>query len=85
MIGWLFPNYRIAKSLPSGLGTKYTLTQKFLKDPGIFTGAIIPATTRAILNTSDEIYSSFETVATPFLCLAAGVEKLIDPFAALDL
>jgi esterase/lipase len=37
------------------------------------------------LNAASEIFASLELITTPFLCLAAGVEKLVDPFAALEL
>lgn len=84
-VGWMFPRYGIKKSIPPGLGTKYNLKDKFLNDPYIFTEAIMPGTIRATMNAANEIYASFEKVTTPFLCLAAGVEKLLDPFAALDL
>lgn len=44
----------------------------------------MPGTIRAVMNGVAEISQSYGRFNSPFLCIAAGVEKLVDPFAVLD-
>ena len=65
--------------------TKYNQTERIKADPHIFRGTIVPGSVRTILNAMDEVSEQYKEFKTPYILFQAGVEKMVDPFAPLDL
>lgn len=79
-LGYLLPKIKLTRQ-----GTddcKYTRT---VENPLNYNGRNIPGTVRVVLNAMEEIQTQYNLFDTPYILFQAGVDKLVDPFAPLDL
>ena len=83
-IGYLFPTMSTVEQ-SYGTGTKYDLTEIIKSDPHNYTGKVIPGTVRTILNAMEEVEKMYKLLEVPYIVFQGGVDKLVDPFAPLDL
>lgn len=81
-IGYILPKIRTS-TLPSGLGTKYDMLEVFKNDPLTYTGGVVPGTIRSVLLGVEEVNTLFTKLTTPWICFAAGVEKMTHLFSPL--
>lgn len=61
------------------------MTDYILNDPYIYKDGVVPGSVRSVLNAMDEVSQLFPKLAVPYIIFQSGVEKMVDPFAALDL
>ena len=66
-------------------GTKYYQGEKIMADPHVYNDGAVPGSIRIILNSMDEISQQFADLSSPYLLFQSGVDKMVDPFAPLDL
>ena len=83
-IGWLVPTLELSNKGGSSFCLKHKKC-RFEDDPLNYTGKIIPGSVRAVLNFIDECETMFAQLSTPYLMFMGGVEKVVDPFLAVDL
>jgi alpha-beta hydrolase superfamily lysophospholipase len=84
MLGFICPRVRLFKDKFDS-GTKYNQKERIEKDPYVYNDGAVPGSIRTILNAMDEVSLLYKQLNTPYILFQAGVEKLVDPFAPLDL
>ena len=65
--------------------TKFNQDERIKNDPYYYNDGLVPGSVRTILNSMDEISQQFKELKTPYIIFQAGVDKMVDPFAPLDL
>ena len=50
-----------------------------------YNGRHIPGTIRTVLNAMEQIENEYHLFETPYILFQAGIDKMVDPFAPLDL
>ena len=66
-------------------GTKYNQAERIMADPYVYNDGLVPGSVRTILNALDEVSQLYKEFSTPYILFQAGIDKLVDPFAPLDL
>ena len=66
-------------------GTKYNQRERIEADPHVYNDGAVPGSIRTILNAMDDVSGLFSELVTPYILFQAGVEKMVDPFAPLEL
>lgn len=66
-------------------GSKYELCMYSKNDPFLYHGRLYPKTVREILLAMGKTKNSYRQFRTPYLLIQSGSDKLVDPFACLDL
>lgn len=83
-LGFVCPRVRLFKDKYDS-GTKYNQAERIMADPYVYNDGLVPGSVRTILNAMDEVSQLYKDFSTPYILFQAGVDKLVDPFAPLDL
>lgn len=83
VIGYFLPKIKLTKQGDDD--TKYDVSDLVLANPYNYNGRNIPGTIRVVLNAMEEIEQCYHLFDTPYILFQSGVDKLVDPFAAIDL
>jgi hypothetical protein len=54
-------------------------------DPYSYKEGVVPGSIRTILNAMDETSTMFPKFDAPYILFQSGIDKMVDPFAPLDL
>jgi esterase/lipase len=84
MLGFLCPRARLFKDKFDS-GTKFNQKERIEADPYVYNDGAVPGSIRTVLNAMDEVSEQFKQLTVPYIIFQSGVEKMVDPFAALDL
>lgn len=83
-MGFLFPKLKILSQTYTS-GTKYKLDHLITGDECNYTDKVVPGSIRVVLNAMGVVENEYSKLETPYLLFQSGVDKLVDPFAPLDL
>jgi hypothetical protein len=67
------------------MGTKYNNKEAVLSDSLIYNDGIIPHSAVAVVKGIDQISKQYNLLTSPYILFQGGFDKLVDPFAPLDL
>lgn len=83
-LSFFMPQARLLKS-DGRNGCKYLMDDYVKKDPLIYTGRVWVKTVQQILWGMQSTSRKYNQLSAPYLLVQAGSDKLVDPFACLDL
>ncbi len=83
-IGFICPRVRLFSGTTED-STKYNQDERINNDPYFYKDGLVPGSVRTILNAMDEVSQLFKDFKIPYIMFQAGVDKMVDPFAPLDL
>lgn len=84
LLSFIAPNLKLLKSNGRN-GSKYKLDDYSKKDPYIYHGRLWVKTVQEILFGIAKTTRLFKQLNSPYLLIQSGSDKLVDPFACLDL
>lgn len=84
LLSTIFPYQQLVKQTGRN-GTRYRLDHYSQNDPHLYHGRLYPKTVQQILLAMGQTKRKFSKFITPYLCVQSGCDKLVDPFACLDL
>ena len=84
MMGYLFPTVKLFEPKFTD-ATRYNLEEITRNEPANYTGKVVPGSARTILNGMAEVEKEYGKFDKPYLIFQGGCDKLVDPFAPLDL
>lgn len=83
-IGYFFPKLKLTEQSHTD-STRYQMTDNVKNNDLNYNGRHIPGSVRVALNAMEETEKLYSEFNTPYICFQSGVDKLVDPFAPLDL
>lgn len=83
IIGYFLPKIKLTEQGSDDL--KYEVDDLVKANTLNYNGRHIPGSIRAVLNAMEQIEKEYHLFETPYILFQAGVDKLVDPFAPLDL
>jgi len=84
LLSLIIPSARLLKSNGRN-GSKYLLDDYSKKDPYIYHGRLWAKTVQQIMYGMNKTRRLYKNFTAPYLCIQSGSDKLVDPFACLDL
>lgn len=84
LLSFFLPYQRLLKSSARN-GSKYKLDDYSKKDPYIYHGRLWAKTIQEILFGMGRTKKLYKQLTSPYLLVQSGSDKLVDPFACLDL
>lgn len=84
LLSYLLPKQQLLKSNGRN-GSKYLLDEYNKKDPYIYHGRLWVKTVQEIIFAMAKIKREYSNLRVPYLLIQSGSDKLVDPFACLDL
>lgn len=83
VFGALFPKGTI---FPQSFNSQSRIdqTDRIMADPYIYKDKVVPGSVKVILETMAEIENQFSKFTNPFILIQSGVDKMVDPFLAID-
>lgn len=81
----LLPPVRLFSDKEFKQGTRYNNKEELLTDPLNYNDGTVPHTGIAVYNGMKEISAEYHLLNTPYILFQGGTDKLVDPFAPLDL
>lgn len=84
MLSAVAPYQQLLKSSARN-GSKYKLDDYSKKDPYIYHGRVWAKTVQQILFIMGKTKKLYKELSSPYLLIQSGSDKLVDPFACLDL
>ena len=66
-------------------GSRYRLDNYSKNDPYLYHGRLYPKTVRVLLSMMAQTRKQYKNLRAPYLLIQSGSDKLVDPFACLDL
>lgn len=84
IFGYFFPT---TKTIPFQyqVMNKYDCTKHHTEDAHNFLDGLIPGTLRIAMNAMEETSQLYGNFSAPYILFQGGVDKIIDPFAPIDL
>lgn len=83
VIGYFLPKIKLTEQGNDDI--RYDVEHLVKANELNYNGRNIPGTIRVVLNAMEEIEQLYHEFDTPYVLFQAGVDKLVDPFAPLDL
>ena len=84
LMGVITPRWLLVRGATNE-SSKYNSEQIIKNDPLFYLGPVVPRSARTVLNAMDEVSHMYDQLTVPYITFQAGLDKLVDTFAALDL
>ncbi len=84
IVSLILPNFRLP-AYATRNGSKYKLNEYLKSDPYLYKEGMWTSTAWTMLTTMLNFSKQFKHLQTPYLIVQSGMDKLIDPFLAIDL
>jgi hypothetical protein len=83
LVGYFFPKLKLTEQGEDD--TKFRVKEIVEMNTLNYMGRNIPGTIRVVLNAIEEVENSYHMFSTPYIVFQSGIDKMVDPFAPLDL
>lgn len=84
ILGLCFPKFKLPPHVTRD-GSKYKLDEYFKSDPYLYKEGMWTSTAWTMITMMLNFSKQFKYLETPYLIVQSGMDKLIDPFQAIDL
>ena len=84
IVGYFIPDLKTISSRYD-MVTKYDCTRHIVSDKHNYLGRLMPGTYRVALSAGDITPKLFKKFKAPYILFQGGVDKIVDPFAPIDL